>query len=121
MHLSQYKNFDNHHSKAFTENWRLLNPLWKPQPNIAATLELAMQQVREWDKLSPARGYEDKYMREPLFACWVVLLSGNKTLISKHESVLKNALMHYDWKQLNTSRFFVVIPAYYEAALNGAL
>lgn len=121
LHLAQYKNFKNDHEKAFTENWRLLNPLWKPQPDIATTLGLALQQVREWDKLSPARGYEDKYMREPLFASWVILLSGNKTLIRQHESALKGALMHYDWKKLYTSRFFVVVPAYYEARLNGLL
>ncbi|MVM29002.1 hypothetical protein GO755_03075 [Spirosoma sp. HMF4905] len=118
LHLLRYKNFDNNHGLSFNENWRLLDSLWKPQPDIATTLALALQQGREWSKLSPARVYEDKHMREPLWACWVVLLSGNKLLIKQHEVVLKNALMHYNWQQLYTSRFFVVLPAYYEARLN---
>lgn len=121
LHLSRYKNFDNAHNLAFNEDWRSLNTLWKPQPDIATTLALALQQGREWSKLSPARVYEDKHMREPLWACWVVLLSGNKALIGKHEAALKSALMHYDWKQLYTSRFFVVVPAFYEAKLNRLL
>ncbi|MGA0559571.1 hypothetical protein ACO2Q8_23125 [Larkinella sp. VNQ87] len=118
LHLSRYQHFDNAHALVFNENWRLLNAFWKPQPDIATALEVALQEVREWDKLSPARRYEDKWMREPLFACWVVLLSGNQALIEKHKPVLKNALLHYDWKRLYTSRFFVVIPAYYEAKRN---
>ncbi|WP_138994515.1 hypothetical protein [Larkinella sp. C7] len=121
LHLSRYKNFDNAHDLAFTENWRVMNTLWKPQPDIATTLEVALQQVREWNKLSPARGYEDKHMREPLFACWVVLLSGNKELVARYQPELKRMLKHYDWKRLYTSRFFVVIPAYYEAKLNELL
>ncbi|WP_421829826.1 hypothetical protein [Larkinella sp.] len=118
LHLSRYKNFDNAHDLTFTENWRVLNTLWKPQPDIATTLDVALRQVREWNTLSPARGYEDKHMREPLFACWVVLLSGNKELIERYRPELKSALMHYDWQRLYTSRFFVVLPAYYEAKLN---
>ncbi|RRB01049.1 hypothetical protein [Larkinella rosea] len=118
LHVSRYKNFDNAHNLAFNENWRLLNTGWKPQPDIATTLEVALQQGREWSKQSPARVYEDKHMREPLFAVWVVLLSGNKALIEKYKPALKNALMQYDWKRLYTARFFVVVPAYYEAKLN---
>ncbi|GAB3918792.1 hypothetical protein [Larkinella terrae] len=118
LHLSRYRNFDNNHQLTFNENWRLLNTGWKPQPNIATTLEVALQQGREWSRQSPARPYEDKHMREPLFAVWVVLLSGNKELIEKYKPELKTALMHYDWKRLYTARFFVVIPAYYEAMVN---
>lgn len=118
LHVSRYKNFDNAHNLTFNENWRLLNTGWKPQPDIATTLEVALQQGRQWTKLSPARAYEDKHMREPLFAVWVVLLSGNQELIERYKPELKNALMHYDWKRLYTARFFVVVPAYYEAKLN---
>ncbi|MBN8823273.1 MULTISPECIES: hypothetical protein [unclassified Spirosoma] len=118
LHLSRYKQFDNQHTITFNENWRTLNELWKPQPDIATTLALALQQGREWAKLSPARVYEDKHMREPLWACWVVLLSGNKTLIDQYQADLMGALTHYDWKQLYTSRFFIVLPAYYEAKMH---
>ncbi|GAB3970301.1 hypothetical protein GCM10028806_18110 [Spirosoma terrae] len=118
LHLNRYKNFDNKHTIAFNEDWRSLNALWKPQPAIATTLALAFQQGREWSKISPARVYEDKHMREPLFAAWIVLLSGNQKLIREYEVILKNTLMHYDWTKLYTSRFFVVVPAYYEAKLN---
>ncbi|MVM40365.1 hypothetical protein GO730_26430 [Spirosoma sp. HMF3257] len=53
LHLSRYKNFDNAHKLVFTEDWRLLNRLWKPQPDIATTLRLALLQGKEWTKLSP--------------------------------------------------------------------
>jgi hypothetical protein len=121
LHLSRHKNFDNAHALGFNEDWRLVTNLWKPQPNIATTLALALLQAKEWSNLSPARGYEDKHMREPLFAAWVVLLSGNKNLIDKHKSILQSTFMHYDWKRLYTSRFFVVVPAFYEAKLNHLL
>lgn len=114
LHLGNYKSFDNKHTLQFNANWRTLNNSWKPQRQMASTVTVAREQVKPWSKMSPARLYEDKFVREPLFAAWIVALTGDTELIKKYEPVLKDILLHYDWKKLYMSRFFVAIPLYYE-------
>ena len=46
-------------------------------------------------------------MRDPLFAAWIVALSGNASLIEASRSDMSAALAHYRWEKLHTCLFFM--------------
>lgn len=105
--ISRFRDYDNSNTLAFDINWRALNDLWKPQAEIGEAVQLATRQYSAWNRLSPRRVAEADGMRDPLFAAWIVALSGNAQLIASAREDIRGALTHYRWERLHTCLFFM--------------
>jgi hypothetical protein len=112
--------YENSTEANYTADWRPLNESWTPQKAIEDAVQLGNRQKPVWLKLAPRRVQETERMRDPLFAAWIVALSGNPKLIAKARPGIRQALGHYQWKSLFTSLFFMAECAYYELPKGGA-
>lgn len=99
---------------VFNPDWRFLNAAWKEQKTCDEAIALAKSQLPLWAQHNPRSPYEDKTMREPLFAAWIILLSGNAKLINKHLDAIQGLLRRYEWRGLYTSTFFIVVNIYHQ-------
>jgi len=113
-YISRYRSFDNSEDKlTFRHDWRFLNDIWRPQPTIQDAVKLATEQVRLWHKQSPRKVYESDFVRDPLFAAWIVALSGNRRIIDQARADIDGALTHYQWERMHTSHFFMAECCFY--------
>lgn len=105
--IPRFRSYDNDNALAFHVNWRTLNDLWQPQAEIGDAVQLATRQYGAWNRQSPRRLAEADTMRDPLFAAWIVALSGNAEVIDAARADIRGALAHYRWEKLNTCLFFM--------------
>jgi hypothetical protein len=112
-YVSRFRLYDNDTKLAFRHDWRFLNELWRPQESIQEGVKVATVQVREWHKQSPRKVYESDNVRDPLFAAWIVALSGDRDLIAKSQQEIREALCHYQWDRMHTAHFFMAECVYY--------
>lgn len=112
-HLQEYVKFDNENNLTFKIDWRYLNDLWRPQENSKEAREVGFEQIYKSYESSPREKYEFTYMTEPLFAAWVIVLSGDKEIIKSVEPDIRQLLTHYNWSELYTAPFFVTQSIYY--------
>lgn len=118
--IAGYKQYDNQNTLVFNTNWRELFAQWKPQPTIGEAVELGTLQYRSWNKISPRRKAEAEQMRDPLFAAWIVSLSGDKELIAESREATRDALVHFEWNRLYTSFFFMAESVYWQLQVQSA-
>lgn len=112
--IAGYRNYDNNNTLAFDINWRALNERWKPQSEIGQAVQVARSQYTLWNKQSPRRVLEADAMRDPLFASWIVALSGNAAVIASVRDDIQRALTHYRWDRLHTCLFFMAECVHWE-------
>jgi len=112
--IARWRSYDNDNQLAFDPDWRKLNAIWKPQAEIGEAVQLATLQYRLWNKQSPRRLAEAEQMRDPLFAAWIVTLSGNRELIDAARGEIDAALTHYRWQRLQTCLFFMAECVYWQ-------
>lgn len=91
---------------AFDADWRRLLPLWRAQPAVADMVAVATAQGREWDRISPRKSHELLRMAEPLFAAWIVTLSGDEALVRGCAPAIRAALCRYPWADMRYSTGF---------------
>jgi hypothetical protein len=106
--------FDNSRVGEYTANWRPINRLWTRQSSIGDAVQLGNRQKPEWLALAPCRVQENERMRDPLFAAWIVALSGEKELVAAARPAIHAALQHFRWNSLFTSLFFMAECVYFE-------
>jgi len=111
--------FDNNDQREFLLDWRELNSLWRPQNSVREALDLAREQLRLLDSLSPRRVYEVRLMREPLFAAWVATLCPDAEVLQRHAPAILAAIRHYRYERLYLSQFFPAELAWYRLKLSG--
>ncbi len=107
------RSFDNKAQQVFLHDWRVLNEWWKPQHSEEEAVAVAMAQVRELGRRSPRRWHEFRFVREPLFAAWIVTLCPNRAVVEEHRAAILETLGHYDYRQLYYSQFFPAEAAWY--------
>ncbi len=105
--------FDNESSAAFLHDWRKLNEWWQPQSSEAEALAVAERESKELGRLSPRRYEEFVYMREPIFAAWVVTLCPDRALVEPHRGAILDTLAHYDYTRIRYSQFFPAEAAWF--------
>ncbi len=106
---------------AFSVDWRSLNDPangWKPQASVQEAIKLGIIQYGPWKKVSPRRIYENDYIRDPLFAAWVIFLSGDEETIAKARPEFYAAMANYPWEELHSVCFFLAESAFHQDALN---
>jgi len=113
--------FNNNDQQEFLLDWRELNALWHKQNSVKEALELALEQLRLLDCLSPRRVYEVRLMREPLFAAWVVTLCPDLEVLRRHAPAILAAIRHYRYDHLYLSQFFPAESAFYRLKLTGIM
>lgn len=118
--VGRFRQYDNDNRIDFDPDWRKLNALWKPQGEIGEAVTLATQQYRAWNKQSPRRLLEADLMRDPLFAAWIVALSGNTETIDQARTDIEGVLTHYQWSKLHTSLFFMAECVYWQLEKSAA-
>ncbi|RRJ97705.1 hypothetical protein Ga0100231_004255 [Opitutaceae bacterium TAV4] len=97
-------------SMQFDIDWRPLNQTssgWVPQESQGAAFKLGLHQYGQWRRISPRRIYENDFMRDPLFAAWVVFLSDDAESLAIARQEFPQALSKYRWDQLYTACFFM--------------
>ena len=110
------RQFDNDDRRKFDGDWRKLNQWWKPQQTEQEAVALAERQSRELNRLSPCRPYELTFVREPLFAAWVVTLCPDRAVVGQHRSAVVEAISHYRYERLHYS-FFAAESAWYRLSM----
>lgn len=103
--------------QKFHHDWRVLNQWWKPQQSEQEAVDVALAQVKELGKLSPQRYQEFTYVREPVFAAWVVSLCPDRAFVEQQREKIRAVLGHYKYDKLYYSQFFPAEAAWYR--LNG--
>ena len=107
-----YSTFDA--ASTFSTDWRAaMMPLWKPQQTEQEAEDLAHLQLREFLKLSPRRGKETAFIREPTAAAWIVTLCPDANVVQRHAADLERVIAHYDYAQLYYWTFFWVEGAWW--------
>jgi hypothetical protein len=109
--------FDNDDERRFEPDWRKMNAQWKPQTTEQEAQRLAEAQLREFGKLSPRRGQETEFVREPLFAAWIVTLAPDKGALGKRAEEIEKTLAHYRYERLYYSQFFPAESAWWRLLL----
>ena len=112
--IAAYRTYDNDNALAFDINWRAVATNWVPQAEIGEAVQLARKQYSAWNRQSPRRVAEADAMRDPLFAAWIVALSGNAELLAKADTEIRSALRHYQWERLHTCLFFMAECVYWQ-------
>lgn len=112
--VAQFRRYDNDNRLAFDINWRQVNSRWRPQSDVGEAVKAATAQYKLWNAQAPRRVAEADLMRDPLFAAWIVALSGNAELIGKARDDLHGALTHYRWERLHTCLFFMSECVYWQ-------
>lgn len=103
------KQFDPRDGTTFSTDWRkAMLPLWKPQRTEQEAESLAREQLREFLKLSPRRGRETAFIREPASAAWIVALSPAADILKRHAPAIQSVITSYNYSQLYYSTFFWV-------------
>lgn len=107
--------YDNDNTVAFETDWRFLNEWWEPQATVEDSLRVASIQSQQWDLRSPRKPFEGRYVREPLFAAWFVVLGAEDGRLDE-EAVepIRRLLSQYEWERLYYSIFFMAECVYYE-------
>lgn len=111
--------FDNNDQQEFLIDWRELNTLWHEQKSVSEASKLARKQLDLLDSLSPRRGYEARFVREPMFAAWVVSLCPDLAVLRQHAPAIVKAIRHYRYERLYISQYFPGEAAYYRLKLSG--
>ncbi len=109
--------FPPQHQERFEPNWRLMNATWKPQTNEHESVKLAQDQLKEFIKHSPARALETAYVREPVFAAWIVALAPDAARLKERAPQIEKVIAHYDYTRLYYSQFFPVECAWWKLRL----
>ena len=118
--VAGYRNYDNNNRLAFDIRWRSMNALWREQSQIGEAVELGRAQKGDtgpWGLQSPRFSAESVFLRDPLFAAWVVALSGNSEVIASVRGEIRGALTHFQWNQIYTSPFFMAENVYWQIPL----
>lgn len=105
--IGEYRNFRTDVDAGFSGDWRIMNAIWRPQPTVNDAVKLAEEQVKMINAASPQSQQEKRYVRWPLFAAWIVLMSEDDQLIAKELPTIRSAMMHYRWDKLRHSDFFI--------------
>lgn len=113
-YLDRGRDFNHRNDFAFDVDWRFLNAAWKPQANCDEAIALGRAQLPLWAERNPRSPWEDKTMREPLFAAWIVLLANDKDLTASHATAIRELVARYDWTSLYTASFFIAVNLEYE-------
>lgn len=111
--------FDPDDPRPFSPDWRVMNELWHEQQTVAEAVALAERQLRRLAEASPRRGPESRFVREPLFAAWVVSLCPEAEVVAPHVPAILQALRHFQYDRLHLSTFFAGELAWYELARAG--
>ena len=119
--LSLAEQFDNNDQRFFLLDWRKLNSLWCEQKTVRETIDLAKKQLSLLDSLSPRRVYEVQFMREPLFAAWVITLCPDPAVLRQFAPKICEVIRHFRYDRLYTSQFFAAELAFYRLKLVGLL
>ena len=111
--------FDNDDQRYFLLDWRKLNSLWCEQRSVREAVDLAQKQLTLLDSLSPRRVYEIQFMREPLFAAWVITLCPEPAVLQQFAPDILKVIAHFRYDRLYTSQFFPAELAYYRLKMAG--
>lgn len=101
----------------FEADWRKLNDLWEPQPTIAKATEVAAAQSTLLNRLSPRRGVEHRFVREPAAAAWIVTLAPDAATLRARAPAVERVLAHLPIEQLVYSQFFPLECAWHRLRL----
>lgn len=104
--LPLIEKFDVDGTEHFEQNWRLMNEAWKPQQSETEAVAVAVAGLRVQSRISPRLHLEKDYMREPVFAAWVVTLCPDETYVRTQREAILRVLAHYRYDRLHLSQFF---------------
>lgn len=99
--MLEYRNFSNEDQKYFGNNWREGYPGWTKQKDVSEVMRAAGRPGNR-KILGARKGYERRYMTNPLACAAIVALAERP---QDRVEILK-ALGHYDFSKMNLSEFF---------------
>lgn len=118
--IELHRQFNNADESKFLYDWRELNAWWRPQQSEAEAVEVAELESKQFGRLSPRRGLEFRFVREPLFASWIVTMCPDAQIVAAHRAAIVAALAHYQYQRLYYSQFFPAEAAWYRLQMLGS-
>lgn len=104
--MTQRHDFDPDADLYYEPDWKQINALWKPQQTEQDAVDLAHLQIKEINRLSPARRAELGTAREPIFAAWVTTLSPDAGLVKEYEAEILATIAHFKADKMYFVSFF---------------
>lgn len=105
--------FDPEDPRPFSHDWRVMDAAWRPQGTVDEAVEVALAGLELLYQASPRHSYEMTYVREPLFAAWIMTLSPDEEQVRAAAPQILAAVRHCDYRRLHISQFFAAELAYY--------
>jgi hypothetical protein len=113
--IDGYAKFDNRDTKRFGHaDWRAVHAKWYAQATQAEAEQLAGISA-DPKRRGERKGYESRYMRNPLAGAAIVALGGD---VASRDAILR-AVRHYDYSKLHMAEFFFAECAYYALPADG--
>lgn len=101
----EYNRYD---STEYNINWRVLNRFWSPQYNEQEASEVATRQLDFFARNFPRWHFETFYVREPIYASWIISMSPDNEFLKRYQNRIKEILSNYDYNTLYTIGFLPV-------------
>lgn len=99
--------FDPSVPARFNVDWRAsMLPLWRAQTTEQEAVDLALLQLKEFAKGSPARNRETAFIREATSAAWIVTLNPDQQHVHEHSTAIRQIAARLPYNQLYCSTFF---------------
>jgi len=111
--LPLFRQFDPHTPAHFEHDWRVMNAAWKPQHSEADAVAVALAGLKVQHRASPRLPLENDYLREPIFAAWIVTLCPDRDVVAQHRDTILALIGHYPFEKVYLSQFFPVESAWY--------
>ncbi|WP_026994629.1 hypothetical protein [Flectobacillus major] len=89
-------------------DWRKMNKFWEVQTTSDFAVSIGMKQLDFLHTSVRRRVLEERYVREPIFAAWVVSLDPNVATLKKRKPELERLIQHYDYANLYEVWFFPI-------------
>lgn len=106
--IGLYKNYNPNEPGIFTPDWHCMIPPYREQANSEEAVQLAMEQIKVWSQACPAVAKEKGTLKPSICAAWIVVLSGDRTLIGRCYPEIEKAILHFNYDTMHYATFFFV-------------
>ena len=95
-------------SSVLNINWRIEDSLWTTQTNLSQALVVANADLANYQTTNVRTVTEALYVREPIFAAYLISLSPDLKFIQQHLLDIEQLIQHYRYSKIYDNWFFPV-------------
>ncbi len=112
--ISRYKDYIPGKKRDFTPDWHVMLTAWKEQHSCEDAQNIAMEQIKIWDKANPAVHEDKSTLMCAIPAAWITMMSEDPELIESQLPEILTAIMHFDYDNIHYGALLYVENLVYE-------